>query len=315
MSTLVAKLAAIAVHDPALAEIVALLEPARIQIDEAARALRGYRQKLDLDPAELDPVEERLAAIHDVARKYRVRPEALPALLADTEARLAALAESADAATLAKRAAEAEARYRAAAGQLSAKREFAAHELEVRVTEAMQNLAMAGGRLEIALEPLAAPAGYGLEQIEFRVASHPKQPLGPLAKVASGGELSRIALAIQVVTSEVGEVPTLDLRRSRRRHRRRGRGHRRPAAAVAGNAPAGALRHAPAAGGGVRRRALPGDQARRHRPRCAPKSKRSTPSGRARRDRADARRQRDHRQDARSRQGAARAAPAERDRT
>ena len=138
-----------------------------------------------------------------------MRPEALPALLAETEARLAALAESADAATLAQRAAEAEARYRALAGELSAKREFAAHELATRVTEAMQTLAMAGGRLEIALEPLAAPASYGLEQVEFRVASHPKQPLGPLAKVASGGELSRIALAIQVVTSEVGEVPTL----------------------------------------------------------------------------------------------------------
>ena len=68
---------------------------------------------------------------------------------------------------------------------------------------------MAGGRLEIALEPLATPASYGREQVEFRVASHPKQPLGPLARVASGGELSRIALAIQVVTSEVGEVPTL----------------------------------------------------------------------------------------------------------
>ncbi len=73
----------------------------------------------------------------------------------------------------------------------------------------MQHLAMTGGRLEIALEPLATPASYGVEQVEFRVAGHPKQPLGPLAKVASGGELSRIALAIQVVTSEVGAVPTL----------------------------------------------------------------------------------------------------------
>jgi DNA repair protein RecN (Recombination protein N) len=206
---LIAKLEASAVHDPALADIVALLEPARIQLDEAARALRGYRQKLDLDPAELGRVEERLTALHDVARKYRVRPDALPALLADTEVRLAELAESADAAMLAKRASEAEAHYRALAGELSAKREFAAHELESRVTEAMQQLAMAGGRLEIALEPLAVPAGFGLEQIEFRVASHPKQPLGPLARVASGGELSRIALAIQVVTSEVAEVPTL----------------------------------------------------------------------------------------------------------
>jgi DNA repair protein RecN (Recombination protein N) len=73
----------------------------------------------------------------------------------------------------------------------------------------MQTLAMAGGRLAIELVPAASPMSYGLEQIEFRVAGHPKQPLGPLAKVASGGELSRIALAIQVVASEAGQVPTL----------------------------------------------------------------------------------------------------------
>ncbi|HVN35971.1 MAG TPA: DNA repair protein RecN [Casimicrobiaceae bacterium] len=209
LSAVTARLAASAARDPALSPIVALLEPARIQIDEAARALRRYRQTLDLDPRELARVEERLAAIHDVARKHRVRPEALPDLLADTKARLAALAESADASRLAARAAEAQARYEALARQLSAKREFAAHELEARVTDAMQQLAMAGGRLEIALEPLPTPAAYGCEQIEFRVASHPKQPLGPLSKVASGGELSRIALAIQVVTSEVAAVPTL----------------------------------------------------------------------------------------------------------
>jgi len=209
LSALVTRLSASAVHDPALAEIVALLDPARIQIDEAARSLRNYREKLDLDPAELARVEERLAAIHEIARKYRVRAEALPALLAETESRLAVLAESADTALLARRAVEAEAQYQMLAGELSAKREYAANDLETRVTEAMQELAMAGGRLEIALDPLSSPAGYGLEHIEFRVASHPKQPLGPLAKVASGGELSRIALAIQVVTSEVGDVPTL----------------------------------------------------------------------------------------------------------
>jgi DNA repair protein RecN (Recombination protein N) len=209
LGEIVARLAANAAHDPALAEIVALLEPARIQVDEAARALRGYRQKLELDPAELARVEQRLSAIHDVARKHRVRPEALPELLAATQARLAMLAESADGAALAKRAADAEAAYDTLARQLSAKREYAAHELEERVTAAMQELAMAGGRLEIALERLDTPASHGRERIEFRVAGHPKQPLGPLARVASGGELSRIALAIQVVTSEVGEVPTL----------------------------------------------------------------------------------------------------------
>ena len=209
LAAVIAKLTAGAARDPALEAIVALLEPARIQIDEAARALRRYRQTLDLDPRELGRIDERLAAIHDVARKHRVRPEALPDLLGETEVRLAALAESTDAARLARREREAQAQYDALARQLSAKREFAAHELEARVTDAMQQLAMAGGRLEIALEPLATPAAYGRENVEFRVASHPKQPLGPLSKVASGGELSRIALAIQVVTSEVAAVPTL----------------------------------------------------------------------------------------------------------
>ena len=209
LAALIAKLDALSVHDPELAAIVELLEPARIGVDEASRALRAYRQKVDIDPTELGRIEERLSAIHDVARKHRARPEALPALMAETDARLAALAESANEAMLGARAAEAEATYLALAAQLSAKRELAAHDLEGRVTEVMQKLAMEGGRLEIALEPLANPASYGVEQVEFLVATHPKQPLAPLAKVASGGELSRIALSIQVVASEVGAVPTL----------------------------------------------------------------------------------------------------------
>jgi len=209
LASLLARLDAGAIHDPALKDVVALLEPARIQLVEAARELRGYRQKLDLDPAELARIEERQAAIHDVARKYRVRPEALPDLLAQTEAQLAALREASDGETLSKRAAASETAWRRLAGELTKKRRFAAHELESRVTSAMQQLAMKGGRFEIALVPLDAPTSHGAEQPEFRVASHPKQPQGPLAKVASGGELSRIALAIQVVTSEVGEVPTL----------------------------------------------------------------------------------------------------------
>jgi DNA repair protein RecN (Recombination protein N) len=209
LAQLAQRLRAEAVHDVALDPIIELLEPARIQLEETARALREYRRRLDLDPQELARVEERLTAIHDLARKHRVRPESLPALLAETDARLATLAESADADALARSATLAEARYRALAADLSNKRRFAANELSHRVTEAMQALAMAGGRLEIALPALSNPASYGVEGVEFEVASHPKQGLGPLAKVASGGELSRIALAIQVVTSEVGQVPTL----------------------------------------------------------------------------------------------------------
>src|SRR5207248_11415957 len=98
----------------------------------------------------------------------------------------------------------AEERYRALAQPLSAKRRFAANELAHRVTGAMQELAMAGGRLEVALIPEASPASYGLEHVELRVASHPKQTLGPLTRVASGGELSRLSLALPVWTSAVG---------------------------------------------------------------------------------------------------------------
>jgi DNA repair protein RecN (Recombination protein N) len=209
LAHLVQRLRAASAHDPALGEVVSLLEPAAIELDEAARALRDYQRRLDLDPAELARVEERLAAIHDMARKHRVRPEALPALLAETEARLASLADSADAQALAKRAAQAEAHYRDAAKDLSKKRRFHANELAHRVTETMQTLAMAGGRFEAAIEPLATPASYGLDGVTFRVASHPAQALAPLARVASGGELSRIALALSVVASEAGSVPTL----------------------------------------------------------------------------------------------------------
>ncbi len=209
LSQLIARMRAAVTHDPALGDVVALLEPAAIELEEAARALRDYQRHLDLDPAELKRVEDRLAAIHDTARKHRVRPEALPSLLSETEARLAALAESADGKALAQRAAQAERDYRDAASQLAKKRRFHGNELANRVTDAMQSLAMAGGRFEIAHEALAAPASYGAEALEFRVASHPKQAPASLARVASGGELSRIALALSVVASEAGAVPTL----------------------------------------------------------------------------------------------------------
>ena len=209
LAQLTQRLKSAAVNDPALAEVVALLEPAAVELEEAARTLRDYLRRLDLDPNELQRVESRLSAIHDLARRHRVRPEGLPALRAETEARLAALAESADADALARRATRAGDNFRALAEQLSNKRRFAAAELAHRVSEAMQQLSMTGGRLDIALDPLPTPATYGLDDVEFRVATHPKQPLAPLARVASGGELSRIALAIQVAASEVGEVPTL----------------------------------------------------------------------------------------------------------
>ncbi len=209
LAALIQRLRQAMAHDPSLSEIVALADEARIRVDEAGRALRGYRERLDLDPAELSRIEERLAAIHAVARKHRVAPEALPALATASAARLAALAENADTEALARVEREALSAYRALAGELGAKRKFAATELAHRVTATMKQLAMTGGRFDVALAAVTEPASFGMETVEFQVATHPKQPPGPIARVASGGELSRLALAIQVVLADVGQVPTL----------------------------------------------------------------------------------------------------------
>jgi DNA repair protein RecN (Recombination protein N) len=203
------KLAQASADDAALSPIVALLEPAAIQLDEAARAVRDYRRRLDLDPDELTRVQERLSDIHDLARKHRVRPDALPELAIATHARLAELVEATDAKALAEAASEAHRRYDALARSLTQKRAIAATDLAQRVTTAMQQLAMAGGRFEVVLDELPAPASFGRESVAFRIATHPKQPPMPLSRVASGGELSRLALAIQVAASDVGHVPTL----------------------------------------------------------------------------------------------------------
>ncbi len=209
LAALVQRMRQALAHDPALGEIVALLEEARIRVDEAGHALRAYRERLDLDPAELERIDERLAAIHALARKHRVPPEGLAALAAETEARLALLSEAGDREALARAEARALAAYRALAVQLGSKRKLAAMELGHRVTAAMSELAMSGGRFEVVVTPLTDAASFGMETVAFQVAAHPKQPLGPLASVASGGELSRIALAIQVVLADVGAVPTL----------------------------------------------------------------------------------------------------------
>ncbi len=209
LTALLQRLRQAAAHDKNLDDVVALVDEARIGVDEAGRMLRHYRERLELDPAELARVESRLAAIHDVARKYRVRPEDLPQLCADTAAALEALSADTNIAALAALEAKAKAAFDSLAQGLSAKRKFAAAELGHRISAMMADLAMAGGRVEIALVSLAEPASFGLESVEFLTATHPKQALGPLSRVASGGELSRLGLAIQVALSEVGTVPTL----------------------------------------------------------------------------------------------------------
>ena len=196
-------------YDPSLKGALEIIEGAQIQLQEAAHALRHYRDRIDVDPTRLAEVESRIRAVHDAARKYRVQPEELPQLLAGWGARLIELETLQDAAALAEREAQAQRDYLVRAEILGKGRRKAALALGKTVTEAMQRLAMPGGRFEVALEKLPEGAAYGLESVEFRVSTHEGQAAGPLSKVASGGELSRIGLAIQVIASTAGNVPTL----------------------------------------------------------------------------------------------------------
>jgi DNA repair protein RecN (Recombination protein N) len=212
LATAAAEIGELAAIDPGLAAARELLEGAAIHARESGAALRHYLDGLDLDPAALDAVETRLVQIHDLARKYRVFPQILPDLLAERLVELQDL-ESADE-TLDGLKGERDAAWAAyggLAGRLSAGRRATAQRLAAQVSEAMQQLGMGGGRFAVqvdALEQSAAGPG-GLERVEFLVSANPGQPLQPLARVASGGELSRISLAIQVATAQCGGVPTL----------------------------------------------------------------------------------------------------------
>lgn len=196
-------------YDGALKTITDLLDAAQIQLQESVYELKHYRQRLDLDPQALHEVEQRLSSIHAAARKFRVNAEELPALLESITQQLAALGSNADIGHLLNLEAAAQSEYRQHAQQLSGIRQQAAQQLSGKVSAAMQTMAMAGGEFSAALIPLEQGNAHGLEQIEFQVSAHQGLPLRPLAKVASGGELSRISLAIQVITSKVGVVPTL----------------------------------------------------------------------------------------------------------
>jgi DNA repair protein RecN (Recombination protein N) len=196
--------------DPQLSPVGELLNAALIQIQEATSELRSYVQALDLDPAHLTRVEQRLTAAHQLARKHRIAPEELPALQARFVAELDTLEHSETRLeSLQQAVTEALAAYQRHAVALSACRAAAARELGEQISRALAGLGMPGGRFAIALEPLDKPTAGGLEQVEFQVSANPGQPLRPLAKVASGGELSRISLAIQVIAAHATHRPTL----------------------------------------------------------------------------------------------------------
>ncbi len=208
LSALNQRLAKLADIDEALKPVLEVLEPARIQLQEAVYALNDYLGRLELDPQRLQEVESRMGELHATARKFHVEPDALPAELETLSAQLRQLADASDLEALKAQEEKLKSAYLAAAQKLSKARAKAARALGEAVTAAMQDLSMAGGRFEVALHP-GEPAAHGLEQVEFLVAGHAGTQPRPLAKVASGGELARISLAISVITSSATATPTL----------------------------------------------------------------------------------------------------------
>ncbi|MEK8031692.1 DNA repair protein RecN [Ideonella sp. DXS29W] len=192
----------VAEFDTRLAPVVEVLHGAQAQLEDAAHTLNAYLSRTELDPARLAEVDQRMSAWMSLARRYRRPPEELAALLAEWRTHLKALDDAADLDGLEQRVAEARAAWQKEAKSVSSARHKTAKPLAQRVTEAMQQLGMAGGRFEVELTPANEPQSYGLETVEFLVAGHAGSAPRTLGKVASGGELSRLALAIAVTTAQ-----------------------------------------------------------------------------------------------------------------
>lgn len=195
--------------DPVLGEARQLVESASVQLVEAAQSMRQYASKLNLDPERLQDIETRVSSLFALARKCRVRPEALEAHWQETEARLAQLTAAQDIAALERDVAAAEATLDNAASVLSDKRRIAAVRLADAATGELPDLALPNAAFSVTLTPLAVIESTGAESVEFAFRSHASLPFAPLAKVASGGELARVSLAILVVCGDAAAVPTL----------------------------------------------------------------------------------------------------------
>jgi DNA repair protein RecN (Recombination protein N) len=195
--------------EPDFKETLDVLHAAQAQMEDAVHSLNGYARHAELDPQRLAELDERLAHWISLARRYKRSPAELPALLQSWQAELHKLDEATDLDQLEKNEALALVAYQDEAGRVSDLRRRAAPQLAHAITQAMQGLGMQGGRFEVTLNALEQPAQHGLEQAEFLVAGHSGSTPRPVGKVASGGELSRIALAIAVTTSQLGQAQTL----------------------------------------------------------------------------------------------------------
>ncbi|MCO6522167.1 MAG: DNA repair protein RecN [Snodgrassella sp.] len=202
------QLAVLANAAPAFADSVTLLESVEAELGEVSAYLREASASVETDENLLAQQGQRMQELMSVARKYRLEPPQLPEELAKVAAALNELEASADIEALHARVAERKNEYMQAAQQLSAKRHQAAKKLAKQTTAHMQNLAMQGARFNIELLS-ASPSLHGLEQVQYQVAANQGTPLRAMSKVASGGELARISLALQMVTSQYNAVPTL----------------------------------------------------------------------------------------------------------
>jgi DNA repair protein RecN (Recombination protein N) len=195
--------------EPAFREIAEVLASSLAQVEDAAHSLHAYLRKTELDPQRLAELDERMSLWMSLARRYRRTPGELPALLASWKEELAKLDAAADLAGLEAAEKKAHEAYLAQARSVGKARAKAAPQLAKAVTAAMQGLGMQGGRFEVQLQTLPEPQQSGLEEVAFLVAGHAGSTPRPVGKVASGGELSRIALAIAVTTSRLGTAQTL----------------------------------------------------------------------------------------------------------
>lgn len=193
----------VAEFDTRLANVSEVLQSAQAQLQDAAHTLSSYLNHAELEPERLQELDERLSAWMSLAKRYRRPPAELPALLTQWKDELRALDAAADLDGLEQALKSAQTAFNTEARRVSAQRKTAAPKLAAAVTQAMQQLGMAGGRFEVSLIAQDTPQSFGLESAEFLVAGHAGSTPRPMAKVASGGELSRIALAIAVTTSQL----------------------------------------------------------------------------------------------------------------
>ena len=212
LAQIVRQLSELSRFDASLNESLDLLQEAGVQIEEAANCLRQNLDRLELEPQRLEFLQNRMSRLIDLGRKHAVSPEELPAVLQAQQQELENI-ENTDANLneLEQKIGKLQSEFVEISGQIQQKRRKAAKRLSTRINTEMQQLGMEGGQFSVVVEALPESKwdSNGADKIEFQVSANPGQPLKPLSKVASGGELSRISLALQVVIANIGTIPTL----------------------------------------------------------------------------------------------------------